>query len=60
MASSRVTVIVELEVPFAGSVADVSVIVDLPGEVVEVTGPALKLTPTVPTLKFDCVASTAV
>ncbi len=59
-ASSRVTVIVEVLTPSAVTLTGEATIVDLPGFVVDVTEPAPKVTPTVPTVKFDCVVSVAV
>ncbi len=58
-ASSRVTVMVELLVPFAVTLVGDATMVDLPGLVVDVTGPVVNVTETEPTAKFDCVVSTA-
>ncbi len=59
-ASFKVTVIVEVVAPSAVTLVGDATIVDLPGLVVEVTRPVVKVTPTEPTAKFDCVVSVAV
>ncbi len=51
---------VELLVPFAVTLVGDATMVDLPGLVVEVTRPAVKVTPTVPTTKLASVVSVAV
>ncbi len=58
-ASSRVTVMVELLVPFAVTLVGEATMVDLPGLVVEVTKPGVKTTATLPTAKFESVVSVA-
>ncbi len=59
-ASFKVTVIVEVVTPSAATLVGDATIVDLPGLVVDVTGPAVKVTPTVPTTKLACEVSVAV
>ncbi len=59
-ASFKVTVMVDVVAPSAATLVGEATMVESPGLVVDVTAPVVKVTPTVPTTKFDCVVSVAV